>query len=110
MSDTLTVDSVLETAQDHIGAAAESAAGEGRWDTACAYLGLAGRLAQHREGLRVWPEERLSSLRVWRTADDLERLTDTAQREDRPELDPLTEAEAVLIDLAYRLETEEEGL
>lgn len=109
MSETLTVDRVLATAQHSLGRAAERAAEQSRWAVACNYLALAGRLAQHRETQRIWPEQPLASSVLWRTAGDCERLADTAQREDWPELDALTEAEGELQHVAGLIRREEEG-
>jgi len=96
VSDTLTVDRVLATAQQSLSRAAQRAAGDSRWAVACEYLALSGRLGQYRERLEIWPEELLSSAGLWRTAGECERLADIAQRLDWPELDALTEAEGEL--------------
>jgi len=108
--DTLTVDRMLAGAQHSLGRAAQRAAGEGRWAVACEYLAQSGRLGQYRERLLIWPEERLSSVMLWRTAGDCERLADRAQRLDWPELDALTEAEGELQYVAGQIQTEEEGV
>ena len=110
MSDTLTADYTLAQARGRLAAAAARAASEGRWTVATSYLSLSGRLAQYQERLAVWPEEPLSSVLLWRTAGDCERLADRAQREDWPELDALTDAEQYLQDLATESQREEEGL
>jgi hypothetical protein len=110
VSDTLTADYTLAQARGRLAAAAARAASEGRWTVATSYLSLSGRLAQYQERLAVWPEEPLSSVLLWRTAGDCERLADRAQREDWPELDALTDAEQYLQDLATESQREEEGL
>jgi hypothetical protein len=111
MADTVTVDAVLCKAQRELGRASESAAGESRWSPACNYLALSGRIAQHRERLQIWPEETLPADLLWSLSESAERLADTAQREDWPELDALTELEAGLIDLAlWTQRREERGL
>ena len=110
VSDTLTVEAVLATAQQSLGRAAQRAAGQSRWAVSCEYLALSGRLGQYRERLAVWPEEALPSALLWRTAGDCERLADRAQRLDWAELDALTEAEEELQYVAGQIQTEEEGL
>ena len=100
MSDTQTVDRVLATAQHSLGRAAERAAGQSRWAVACNYLALAGRLAQHRETQRIWPEQPLASSLLWRTVADCERLAEGADREDWVELEPLHSALDALLALA----------
>jgi len=112
MSDTLTVEAVLTTVQRHIVAAADTAARGASWQSACNYLSLAGRLAGWlTAGQRLEGPDRLAAAVLWRAADDLERLTDTAQRLGSPEMEDLTEAECVLFDLAmWSQRREERGL
>ena len=112
VSDTLTVEAVLSSAQRQILAAADTAARGANWRAACNYLSLAGRLAQWlTAGQRLEGSDRLAAAVLWTAAEDLERLTDTAQRLSSPELEDLTEAECALLDLAlWSQRREERGL